>query len=283
MRKGKALERLVETLEHRLNKSNNISIESPKYLTDRTNRKKREHDVLITIDHGHHSVTISIECKDRKKPVGVPDVEAFSTKCQHTKVNQGIFVSTSGYAKSAIETAKHLGIRCLTLDEVTQLDWLAEDAKVIVYGHNLKTANLKYVVIEEPSYPHNEYDLFSPDGQLITDELIKLNLKERCNLLPWEQKGELQEYLLTFNVSDFYLKHRVNEEKVGVTALEILVAYVYEVTESTLTRKSYKDESADTEIAELAVASVNLSGQPQQLTIVDDGNSRSILLTQVDK
>lgn len=283
MRKGKALERLVEALEKQLNQSDNISIESPKYLIDRTNSQKREHDVLISIKNGHHALTISIECKDRKKPVGVPDVEAFSTKCLHTNVNQGVFVSTSGFTKSALKSAKHLGIKCLTFEELAQLDWLTQDAKVIIHSNNFKTAALKYVVSEPPSYPLEEYNLFTPDHELITNEIIKNNLRERSNQLPRNKVGELLEYPLLFQLNGFYLKHKNQIERINVTALEILVSYVYEVSESLFDHKLYKDESLSTGIAELAIASVNLNDQPQQLTIIDDGKSRSMQIINLDE
>ena len=283
MRKGKSLERLVEVLENRLNPSDNISIESPKYLTDQTNGTKREHDVLLTIKHGHHSTTISIECKDRKKPVGAPDVDEFSAKCQHTNVNQGVFVSTSGFTKSALVKAKHLGIRCLTLDEVTKLDWLTEGASIVVHGKNFKTASLNYVVTEEPNFPFEEYDLYSPDHQLVTDDMIKLNLKEYSNMLPSGGVGELQEQSLTFRTEEYYLKHRINDEKVGVHALNIDVTYVYEITESRFAQKAYKDKTNGADIAEVAVAEVRLDGRKQQVTIIDDGVTRSMQLRDHDE
>jgi len=99
---------------------------------DKTTGESRQFDVVLTIKHQHHSVLIAIECKDRARPVGAPDVEGLYTKCQHTGVNQGVIVSTSGFANTARTKADLLGIRCLDLEEVSSVNWmLAEGLRVI--------------------------------------------------------------------------------------------------------------------------------------------------------
>ena len=254
----------------------NISIDSPKYLTDQTTGTKREHDVFLTIKHAHHVTTISIECKDRKKLVGAPDVDEFSAKCLHTNVNKGVFVSTSGFSKPALVKANRLGIDCLTLDEVAKLDWLTEAASIVVHGNNLKTARLSYVVAEEPNFRLNDYELYSPDHQLVTDDIIKLNLKEYLHQLPFGDANELQERALTFRTKGYYLKNQANNEKICVQALNIDITYVYEFTETLFTQKAYTDRTNETNIAEIALADVELDGNKQQMTIIDDGVHRSI-------
>lgn len=103
-RVGRAFENIVHTLEKVLSDSK-VSIESPGFLVDRVTNQKREIDVLIRFSQSHHKQLIAIECKDRKIPVGVPDVEAFNTKTRDLKITKAVLVSSSGFRKSAIEKA----------------------------------------------------------------------------------------------------------------------------------------------------------------------------------
>lgn len=123
-RQGRGLERLVAAIERALADEAAVAIESPKHLVDRTTGAPREHDVVLTVQQGHHAVVVAIECRDRSRPIGAPDVEAFSAKCADTGVNQGIIVSRSGFRTTARKKAEHLGVRCLDLEEAEEFDWL---------------------------------------------------------------------------------------------------------------------------------------------------------------
>lgn len=102
---GKDLERLVAMLE-RLLLGDQAVIESPsRRLIDRDTGKRREHDVLIIFDQAHHQIITAIECRDRSRPVGVPEVEAFADKCSRTGVHCGAIVSSTGFRKSALTKA----------------------------------------------------------------------------------------------------------------------------------------------------------------------------------
>lgn len=129
---GKVLEQLVAIIENAVTGNSNVKVQHDGRLTDKTTGVPRQFDVVLVIEHQHHSVVIAIECRDRARPVGAPDVEAFHTKCQHTGVNQGVIVSTNGFANTARTKADLLGIRCLDLEEVSSFNWmLAEGMRVI--------------------------------------------------------------------------------------------------------------------------------------------------------
>lgn len=130
---GKKLERLVATLERTLARTN-ATIESPsRRLLDRDTGRPREHDILLTWDHGHHQIVTAIECRDRSRPVGVPEVEAFADKCNATGVNAGVIVSATGFRNSARAKAAARSITCMDLSEVEGFDWLATDFAMVTY------------------------------------------------------------------------------------------------------------------------------------------------------
>jgi hypothetical protein len=126
LKRGRSLELLVSHLEKVLGHDTGVKVESPKRLPDLLSdrHRTREHDVVLSISHGHHKLTIALECRDHSRPIGVSQVEAFSTKCLHTGVNHGVLVSSKGFYKSALEKADKLSIRCLSLEQVTSFGWL---------------------------------------------------------------------------------------------------------------------------------------------------------------
>lgn len=123
-RPGQWLHRLVEVIERALGADEKIKIESPKRLASKVTGELREHDIIITVSGSHHTVLIALECKDWSRPVGEPEVEAFRSKCEHTGVGQGIIVSPQGFSEGGMKLAQHYGIRCLTLEQAEQFNWL---------------------------------------------------------------------------------------------------------------------------------------------------------------
>ena len=85
-----------------------------------TSKRTREIDVLLTADIVSYPVRIPIECKNEKSPIGTPKIDAFVGKLADVGIaNQhGIYVSTNGYTKSAIERALAAGIKPLVLSGI---------------------------------------------------------------------------------------------------------------------------------------------------------------------
>lgn len=124
MKAGRSLEKLIAHIERAWVNDKNVKVESPKRLIDKITKKLREHDVVISINREHHTLIIAIECRDRSRPVGVSQVEAFYKKCQDTGINQGIIVSPRGFCKTALIKATSIGLRCFSLEEANQFNWL---------------------------------------------------------------------------------------------------------------------------------------------------------------
>lgn len=66
---------------------------------------------------------MAIECRDRRRPVTVPEIEAFIQKCAAVDVHKKVVVSTRGFAETAAAKASQNGITCLTLSEATSFPW----------------------------------------------------------------------------------------------------------------------------------------------------------------
>ena len=113
---GKALESAVAKIERVIGRNTNvISIEAPARLLDRTTGRLREHDVLVTHKVGHDVVKTALECRDRSRKVGVPDIEAFAAKCRDTGIDRAVIVSSLGFAQTALKKARHENVRCYVL------------------------------------------------------------------------------------------------------------------------------------------------------------------------
>ena len=124
-RDGKELQRLIQAIEVARSRAQgtDIKIQSPQFLPDKVTGKQREHDVVLTITHDHHELLVALECRDRSRPVGIGEIEAFQNKCRDTSIHSAIIVSSKGFYKTARTKGQHYGIRCLTLDEVATFEW----------------------------------------------------------------------------------------------------------------------------------------------------------------
>lgn len=186
MRKGRSLEKLVAYLERHFAVNDLVTVESPKRLRDKSTGRLREHDVVLTITSGHHTVLVAVECRDRSRPVGVNQLEGFSKKCQETGIGQGVIVSPVGFTKTAPAKARALGIRCLSLDQVNVLPWLLCE--------NFELYRTTYVHIHFNIIPENDFDkkpdhytLETDEGENITIDMLRNNLITALN----KQKDEL--------------------------------------------------------------------------------------------
>ncbi|WP_145202642.1 restriction endonuclease [Sphingobium sp. B2] len=167
---GKKLERLVATLERTL-AGTHATIESPsRRLRDRDTNKRREHDILITWDHGHHQIITAIECRDRSRPVGVPEVEAFADKCSSTGVNAGVIVSATGFRTSARAKAAMRSITCMDLTEVECFDWLAPDA--VFVGYERRFGHMSVKIMFKDAQPDAIDAVFDTAGAELTSNQI---------------------------------------------------------------------------------------------------------------
>lgn len=268
MKHGRSLELLVEKLERQLSGNANVVIESPKKIPDIQTGKLREHDVVLTFSQSHHEIIIAIECKDRSRPVGVPDIEAFDNKCRYTNINQGIIVSSSGFCKTALDKASGMGIKCLELKEVDATSFLLPETIMYVHTKNFIEAKYTPMVNNFALRISGNYDIFDPEDNLITDEIIKNNINLIQDKLPFGVQGEEITESIHFGAENYYVVTREKKLKHTITGILLTIRYVHEVSESLFTSRRYMDAKQDSLIAEIATAPVSIDGVEREFTVI---------------
>jgi restriction endonuclease len=108
--------RLVERIAAWLHSASNVRVERNFRCRGKSGRY-REVDVFLTTGIVGYPVSIAIECKNEAKPIGVGAIDAFIGKLDDLAIppQMGIFISASGYTKTAICRARVAGIRALVL------------------------------------------------------------------------------------------------------------------------------------------------------------------------
>jgi hypothetical protein len=75
----------------------------------------RQFDVVIRGKFAGQELLGVIECKDYRKKVGSPEIDAFVTKSADANANLRLFISRRGFSKPALEKCAHYGIQALSL------------------------------------------------------------------------------------------------------------------------------------------------------------------------
>lgn len=85
--------------------------------------RMRQIDIMISQKVGLYSVTIVIECKRQRRPVGIEKVEAFVTKLRDVAASQGVMISNTGFDAGAQAIAKDNLVTLLSYREAESVDW----------------------------------------------------------------------------------------------------------------------------------------------------------------
>jgi len=118
--------------------------------------QRRQFDVVIRGKFAGQDILGVIECKDLRKKVGTPEIDAFVTKSGDINANFKIVVSRRGFTKPAIEKARHYGIQTLSLLPNDKVNY---GFRVGNFWHaNIfywKQLSLKLIFVEQPGHPIN--------------------------------------------------------------------------------------------------------------------------------
>lgn len=269
MKKGEALQYLVASLEKALSQSDGVYIETPKYLPDITTGKLREHDVLLTMKHGHHTVKIAIECRDRSRPITVNQVEGFLTKCKDTGINQGIIVSSKGFYGTAKKKAKHHGIRCLSIEEVDSFNWLLAPSLRKLTKNILRTY---WVFVPEIDgiVDKTHFEVIDAKGNKVNEQMLNNNAQQQLeNIFP-DPPAPINEAELKvkFKVEGLMLHDLNSGKKVNVKF--VLSTIIYSISEELIPfrRIQYVDKIVNDTITDAAIAELGFGELAGKLIIV---------------
>ena len=156
---GDSFERLVAQIQARVDPAANVA--HNQFLVDRL-RQRRQFDVVIRGQFAGQTMLGVIECKDLKRRVGTPQVDAFHTKAQDINANFKVIASRRGFTRPALEKAAHYGIRAISLLDPEALnhsfaigDWWT--AKVFRWNRIHVRAHPADATQPEPDVPPEQF------------------------------------------------------------------------------------------------------------------------------
>lgn len=256
MKPGKSLEYVVSTLERVLTGSENITVNSPAKLRDRTNGKLREHDVLITNKQGHHILHTAIECRDLSRKITVNQVEGFHQKCADTGVSKGVIVSSIGFWKSAKKKAEHLNISCLLLEEVDTFQWISGETFKSYSWRQIKT-HIVFKPKANPTKKPTNFKILDQEGNEFTTALIEQNIRSQiANLDRITSKEGIHPIKIRMLMPNFTLRDIDSDESIEITHANIYTEIEVSVKENAIRKVKYSDDTNSELISELAIAKI---------------------------
>jgi len=111
---GIAFEKAVAVIQAQIDPTSSVSHNET--IDDRLGHA-RQFDIVIRGTFAGQQMLGIIECKDLKRRVGNPEIDAFVTKAQDVNANFKIVMSRSGFTKPALEKCAHYGVQPLSLLE----------------------------------------------------------------------------------------------------------------------------------------------------------------------
>jgi Restriction endonuclease len=121
---GESFEKLIAKIQAKIDPS--ASVSHNEFIVDRLGQR-RQFDVVIRGKFAGRAILGIFECKDLRRKVGTPEVDAFNTKAQDANANFKIIASRSGFSKPAVDKARHYGIGLVSLLDP---DILKEDVPI---------------------------------------------------------------------------------------------------------------------------------------------------------
>jgi len=282
---GRKFENVVETLERILSDSK-VTIESPGFLVDRVTNQKREIDVLIRFSQGHHKQVIAIECKDRKKPVGVPDVEAFNTKTCDLKITKVVMVSSSGFRKNAIKKASFYNISCLSVEEIEGFKWLGTKYVTLVENKILK---IYFKIIPEARDTKDVSKLLIRDtsGAIFTKQVLNSNVLKFMNEQDFTNLEFNKPYRIEVPVDTTNIY--IEDTQTGKTLkpnddAKFIVTFVKVSKKVPFSLVSYSDIEENTVLTKAAIAPFAINEKTMHLGIKEnEDGTKQVFIAPIEK
>lgn len=127
--------------------------------------RRREIDVLVEGRVAGQRILVPIECKHYRRKVTSPEIDKFIGKLQDVGLptQTALFVSTSGFAQSAIERAQEVGMRALELSGAS-IDRTRELILEAVQSHIYVGCQLATLQFQSPHPATDHQDLLFFDS-----------------------------------------------------------------------------------------------------------------------
>jgi hypothetical protein len=279
---GKTLEALVHAIESAISGAPNVRVEAKKRLPDKDTGQLREHDVVLTYTLAHHKFLLALECRDRSRPIGVPDVEAFHAKCLRTGIGRGVMVSSRGFRKTALKKAESYEIGCFKLEEVARFDWGLTPAALVVQSYSVLGGNLQ-VEIEGglPAYG----PLYCQDGSPV-DWPTTLSWAIRFFNHSVQHEHVEGNVTRTFvdNAPTLYIL-APDGNKVAVTRVTNTVRYDIKRTLVPMEFRNYIDAAQGKLLTSAATAQLNIQELPVTVVVnkLEDGSLKATFVPTTDE
>lgn len=279
-RAGRKFEQLAQALEKYL-ANDGVTVESPGFLEDRITGQLREIDVLISRGIGHHKHLIAIECRDRSTPIGVPDVEAFHTKTKDLQINKAVFISSSGFRKTAIEKAVFYNISCLDIEDIESFDWLLTDC---IHYHEKKLLKAHWTINTNDREAKVVKDLVvkTKNGDQVTIDILVANARKIFNELDISHCEIGKVYCHVFPVSqeNLIMVNELNGNEYQVAQCEVYLEWQYTITDLPFKLIKYGDVTEGLDIAKGAIVEIQSGGMDGHLMMIEqkDGSKKMLFV-----
>jgi len=146
IKKWKAFEDLVAKVQADL--APEASIKVNQRILGRVSRRKRQVDILVQKNIGNYLVNILIECKDKKRPVDVKDIEATIGLIKDVGANIGVIVAAKGFTKAALAVGADAQLKLYKLIDTGNHNWRSDiSIPAVCFVKNLRqfSFNIHYL------------------------------------------------------------------------------------------------------------------------------------------
>ncbi|MFL5625332.1 MAG: restriction endonuclease [Ktedonobacteraceae bacterium] len=243
--------RMIEAIVASMHEGENVKVERNVRLSSIGSQgSKREIDVLLTSEVCGYPVRWAFECKNEKKRIGAPYLDAFVGKLQDVGIPPqfGIFVAASDYSRGAIGRAKKEGIRLLIIKDV-----LADVESMV--QHAIQTTVFLLPIIGDlhvQNFAFTSLLNFAEAGVLFNKQGKVMSTIPDTIWLAWtngEIPASIGEHEIELEVTDD-LYQRVGGELVRVTKIVVKLIIIGLVLQFTGTASMHHLHNATTKIIE---------------------------------
>lgn len=200
MDKWQKFEHLVASIKAQF-MDENSTIQLNEKITGLITERKRQVDITIRQRIGLYDILIAIDCKDYKKPVDTKSIGEVSELMRDIGAHQGIIVSSNGFTKSAIKSAKDYRLLLYKLIDTGEHEWKIKiKIPFILQIKKLTQCQLQYQYITSTNF--GGIPILSEEEQVIYSDKYEI-IGNPLNLLShwWEKNYDTVGVGITNNIN----------------------------------------------------------------------------------